>query len=305
MIVAVTGATGHVGQFVAKRLIQGGARVRAWRRPGSDMAALPAEIEWTDGDLTTPCAASSLVEGADALVHAALHHVPGRYRGGEGDDLAGFIAANVGGSLALLTAARRAGVVRCVVLSSRAVFGASHVATPIAPPISDDEPPRPDTHYGAAKAALEAFVRSFGAADGWPIAALRPTGVYGLIEPPEKSKWFDIVAAALKGEAIAPRAGSEVHGRDVAESVWRLLNADPQAIAGRAFNCSDIVVSTRDIVETVQRLTGVSGLLPDHAPPPSNVMACDGLAALGVRFGGMPLFEETVAALVEAVRARA
>jgi hypothetical protein len=33
-------------------------------------------------------------------------------------------------------------------------------------------------------------------------------------------------------------------------------------------------------------------------------MRCDGLAALGVRFGGRPLFEETIAELVEAARAR-
>ena len=41
-------------------------------------------------------------EGADTLVHAALEHVPGRFRGGEGDDLAGYLRANVGGGLALL-----------------------------------------------------------------------------------------------------------------------------------------------------------------------------------------------------------
>jgi nucleoside-diphosphate-sugar epimerase len=228
-----------------------------------------------------------------------LDHLKGRYRGGEGEDAAGFIETNVAGSLALMAAARAAGVGRCVVLSSRAVFGAPHVAAPIA----DEEPPRPDTHYGAAKAALEAFVRSWGRADGWTVSALRPTGVYGVVSPVERSKWFDIVTRVLNGEAVAARAGSEVHARDVAEAVWALLCADANAIAGRAFNCSDIVVSTRDVVGLVQRIANVSGPLPDAAPLPTNVMRCDGLAALGVRFGGIPLFRDTIAELVDAAQA--
>jgi nucleoside-diphosphate-sugar epimerase len=298
VIVAVTGATGYAGQYVVKRLMEAGASVRAWRRPTSDLSGMPPDIDWVEGDLVTPASAEALLEGADALVHAALHHVPGRYRGGEGDDLAGFIEANVGGSLRLLAAARASGVQRCVVFSTRAVFGAPQVAEPIL----DDEPPRPDTHYGAAKAALEAFVRSLGLAEGWPVAVLRPTGIYGVISPVERSKWFDVVARAMKGETVAPRVGSEVHGGDVAESVWRLLQADSEAIAGRAFNCSDLVVSTRDIVELVQKIKEVAGPLPDEPPKPTNVMASLGLEALGLRFGGRELLEKTVAELVEIVR---
>ena len=300
MIVAVTGATGYAGQHIVKRLIEACEHVRAWRRPSSDARGLPDAVEWIEGDLASPSAAAALVDGADALVHAALDHTRGRYRRGEGDDLPGFIEKNVGGSLALLTAARTAGVGRAIVFSSRAVFGASEAVGPIA----DDEPPRPDTHYGAAKATLEAFVRSWGLADGWPAATLRPTGIYGVIAPVERSKWFDVVSAALSGKAVPARAGGEVHARDVAESVWRLLKADAETIAGRAFNCSDIVVSTRDIVSLVQRIADVSGPLPEPASAPANQMASDGLAALGVRFGGLPLLERTVAELVEAVRGR-
>jgi hypothetical protein len=84
--------------------------------------------------------------------------------------------------------------------------------------------------------------------------------------------------------------------------VLRLLRAAPEKVAGRSFNCSDIVVSTRDIVGLVQKTTGVAGPLPDAAPMPQGIMRCDGLLALGVRFGGRPLFEETVAALVAAHR---
>jgi UDP-glucose 4-epimerase len=300
VIVAVTGATGYVGQFIVRRLLAGGASVRAWRRPSTNVRFLPGNIDWVEGELGSAGPVSALVDGADALVHAALHHVTGRYRGGEGSDLAGFLERNVGGSLALLNAARQAGVKQCVVLSSRAVFGAS----PDLVPIGDDAPPRPDTHYGAAKATLEAFVRSWGITDGWTASALRPTGVYGRVDPVERSKWFDVVGCALRGKSVPPRAGGEVHGRDVAESAWRLLRADPALVAGRAFNCSDIVVSTRDIVAAVQRLAGVSGPLPEAAPEPTGLLSSGGLVALGVRFGGHRLFEATIAELVEAARQR-
>ena len=299
MTAAVTGATGFVGRFVVERLIAEGVAVRAWRRPESDLRGLPSAIEWIEGDLDSPEAAEALVAGADMLVHSALDHVPGRYRRGEGEDVPHYLRSNVGGSLALLATARAAGVRRAVVMSSRAVFG----AWPVEGRIGDDHPVRPDTLYGAAKAAVEAFVQSWGV-EGWPIAALRPTGVYGTVVPHERSKWFDLVAEALAGKDLPARAGSEVHGRDVAEAVWRLLTAEPGRVAGRMFNCSDIVVSSRDVVRLAHRAAGTGGPLPELSPPPQNIMECPGLSELGVKFGGWPLLEETVSELVAAVRAR-
>jgi len=298
---AVTGATGYLGRFIVEKLIAEGVEVRAWRRPSSDLRGLPEEIEWVEGGLDVPGSDAALLDGAKMLVHAALDHTPGRYRGGEGDDLQRFLRVNIGGSLSLLANAHALNVGRCVVISSRAVFGDARRDGKIL----DDAALAPDTHYGAAKAALEAFVQSFAARERWAIAALRPTGIYGLVQPPEKSKWFDLVRAALRGEAVAPRAGSEVHGRDVADALWRLLTAAPEKVAGRGFNCSDIVVSTRDIVREVHRVTGVTGPLPEESPPPANVMACDRLAELGLTFGGRPLFEQTIAALISAAQQRA
>jgi len=298
---AVTGATGLVGRFIVEKLVEEGVAVRAWRRADSDTNGLPSAVEWIEGDLQSPASAAKLVDGADMLVHSALDHLPGRYRGGEGEDLAHFLKTNVGASLALLATGRAAGVRRCVFISSRAVFGGWAGAGKI----SDDDCVRPDSNYGAAKAAVEAFVRSWGLAEGWPIAALRPTGVYGLVFPASKSKWFDLVGCALRGEAVPARSGTEVHGRDVAESVWRILRAETGQVAGRMFNCSDVAVSTRDIVQLVHRIGGASGPLPDECPAPKNVMDCDGLKRLGVAFGGWPLFERTIAELVSAAKARA
>jgi nucleoside-diphosphate-sugar epimerase len=295
LIVAATGATGYVGRFIVKRLISEGVGVRAWRRSSSDLTGLPENVEWIDGDLSSLESARALVEGANGLVHAALDHMPGRYRGGEGDDPARFRKLNIEGSVALLEAARSEGVERAVVLSSRAVFGRS-----INGSIGDDDPVEPDTEYGGAKLALEDYVWNAGAS-GWPIAAIRPTGVYGIVDPVQRSKWFDLVNDAIAGNAVPARAGSEVHGDDVASAVWALLSAPPNRIAGRAFNCSDIVVSNHEIVRLVNEFAGTDGPLPDEGDPPSGMMRSEALKALSVTFGGRPLFEKTVAELVAAI----
>ena len=118
MRVAVTGGTGYVGRYIVDALLAAGCDVRVLVRNKSEPLGLPAAVEQVVGGLDPDGDYGRFLDGADALVHAAYQHVAGRYRGGEGDDLAGFMRVNVGGSLALLEAARRAGVERCVVFRS-------------------------------------------------------------------------------------------------------------------------------------------------------------------------------------------
>jgi nucleoside-diphosphate-sugar epimerase len=300
MRVAVTGGTGYVGRFIVDALLAGGHEVRVLVRNKSQKLGLPAAAEVVGGGLDPDADFGAFLDGADGLVHAAYQHVAGRYRGGEGDDLAGFIRINVGGSLALLAAAMRAGVRRCVVFSSRAVYGSQPPGTRL----GEDMAIAPDTHYGAAKAALEAFAASFARQNGWCVCALRPTGVYGLTWPPERSKWLGLVRSLLGGENPGEaRAGTEVHGADVARAVILLLQARADVVAGRAFNCSDLVVTTRDIAGHVARLAGRDVPLPpaSEASAPS-IMTCEGLQALGMRFSGQALLEETIGDLIALAR---
>jgi nucleoside-diphosphate-sugar epimerase len=300
MRVAVTGGTGYVGRYIVDALLAAGHEVRVLVRNKSDNLGLPEAVEVIGGELDPDADFSRLVTGAQALVHAAYQHVAGCYRGGEGDDLAGFMRVNVGGSLALLAAARRAGVGRCVVFSSRAVYGRRPPGTRL----SEDMAIAPDTHYGAAKAALEAFAASFAKQDGWCACALRPTGVYGLTWPAERSKWLGLVRSLLDGEEHAEaRASTEVHGADVARAVIVLLQAPAERVAGRAFNCSDLVVSTRDIAGHVARLSGSKVTLPPASDGDApGIMTCEGLTALGMKFSGKALLEKTIGELVELAR---
>lgn len=296
--IALTGATGYLGQFVLRELLGQGAEVRALIRPGRDRSGLPDGAEWLTGDFADPDTARRLVAGCNGLVHGAYEHVPGRYRGGEGSDLGAYCRTNLMGSLELFRLAREAGIGRAVFVSSRAVYGRRIAGMPL----SENHPAWPDSHYGAYKAAMEAFLSSWGA-EGWSVSAIRPTGIYGIVAPLARSKWHDLLAGVLAGRPVdAVRAGTEVHGTDVARAILLLLSAPAGAVAGRAFNCSDLWVTTRDIAEMANRLTGRMLALPPRPEAlPHEAMETASLRALGLTFGGRPLLEATVAEMLEGI----
>lgn len=296
--IAVTGATGYVGKFVVPHLLRQGARVRALARSGSDCAGFSPEVAWVRGNLNQPSALATLVKGVEAVVHLAYDHAPGRYRGGEGQDLAGWLDGNLNGSVSLLLAARAAGVDQFIFLSSRAVFSRTEAGRVL----DETHPPAPDTHYGAYKVAVEALLRSFAAVEGMRTTAVRATGVYGRIWPVERSKWWALIRAAVAGRPVrSRRGGTEVHGRDVARTVGTLI--DRRDLAPDIVHLSDLYVTHRQIVQLAQQAAGISGPLPP-APemPPRNLLACPRLADLGLTLGGEALLAATVAELVEAVQ---
>ena len=297
MKVAVTGATGIVGRFVVDRLRSEGSHVRALARVESDRRAFP-DIDWITGDLTDGDAVRELLGGASAVVHCAYEHVPGRYRGGEGNDRGRFWAANLLASVELMEHARAAGIPRLVLMSSRAVYGRM---SPAIGWVHDDDRAVPDTHYGALKLALEAHASAFSAVDGVCYASLRPTGVYGIAHPVERSKWFDLALALLRVEPLPPaRLSTEVHGLDVAAAVWLLLTAPAEDVAGRSFNCSDLVVDTRAVMAQLAARLGRRAELPGPATAQlRHPMHTPALQTLGWRPGGERLLEKTIDELAE------
>ncbi len=299
--VAVTGATGYVGRFVVAELQRRGLHVRALARPQSDRSGFAAPPEWVMGDLRDAGSLLPFVQGAAAVVHLAYAHVPGRYRGGEGDDPAAWLDANVNGSLRLLLAAQAAGVEQFVFLSSRAVFSRTEPGRVL----DETHPTSPNTHYGAYKVAVEGFLQSFARVAGMKTCAVRATGVYGLTWPVERSKWWGLVDAVLHDKEIATcGGGTEVHGADVARVIGHCL-AHP-ARAAEVIHLSDGYITQREVVRLARALSGRPGPLPPEPPaPPANPLVCRRLAERGLTLGGAAALEATVAALVQAGTERA
>jgi nucleoside-diphosphate-sugar epimerase len=303
MKIAVTGGTGFIGHYILRRLVGAGHGLRAWYRNGSDRSGLGdlgESVEWLPGELDDEQAAHLLVQGCNSVVHAALYRPGTGFRGAEGD-LIEFAQRNVVGTLKLIEASRRAGVGRFVFISTCAV----HERILDDRPLDENHPTRGRSHYGAHKAAIEQFVHSYGFGTGYPICALRPTGVYGLDHRPEESKWFDLVQSIVQGKPVAcQRGGKEVHAADVAKAAELLLNAPQSKITGEAFNCYDQYVSEWDVAHVAKQISGSNAEIRGQQTTPKNQIVTEKIRSLGMTFGGRELLQATVRQLVRAVAER-
>jgi nucleoside-diphosphate-sugar epimerase len=170
-------------------------------------------------------------------------------------------------------------------------------------PLDETHPLWPTSPYGAHKAALEKFVHSYGLGQGWPICALRPTGIYALAHPSANSRWFDLVGQVLRGESIATaRGGKEVHAGDVARAVELLLTVDARIIAGQAFNCYDQYVAEEEVARIAKELSGSASEIARLNRGPKHQIDTHKIRNLGMTFGGEPLLRRTVMELVDAQR---
>lgn len=278
MRIALTGATGLVGPFVHARLARDGHEMTVLgRRPAPRSHYLPFTLGGAVPDLS----------GFDGLVHLALDHLPGRYRGGEGDDPAGFRARNLDGTRRLFDAAAAAGVGRIVFLSSRAVYGAHPPGTVL----SEETPCRPSSEYGRVKLGCEEALAEAEIA----ATSLRATGVYGPAPEGSTHKWTELFEDFLAGRPVAPRVATEVHGDDLAAAVALALGTAAPAV----LNVSDIVLDRRDLLAMVAEAQGVDLPLPEYGEPGQlNVMDTGRLRALGWRSGGVRALRQAVPRMV-------
>ena len=299
MKVAITGATGFVGRYIVKKMHAVGNSCRCWFRSESGCyrpESADSVLEWTPGELGNADACENLLEGCDAVIHSGLHRTGNSFRGGEGD-VADFVQANVVGTIQLIEAARKAGVQKFVFISTCAV----HEKILDDRPLDETHPLWMTTHYGAHKAAVEQFVHSYGFGTGFPIVALRPTGVYGLHHQAHRSKWFDLVQRVADGQPVDCRGGGkEVHAADVAEAADLLLHSTGNA--GEVYSCYDRYVSQYDVAGIAKRLADSDARINGAQATPKHQIVSDKIKGMGMRFGGEELLTSTIAEMLTAAQ---
>jgi nucleoside-diphosphate-sugar epimerase len=144
LLIALTGATGFIGQYLLQELPRRGHRVRVLLRRPTNMRVQGSSA--VIGDISRPQNMGAALEGVDAIVHSA--GLPGTMSGIPEDD---YRVLNTEATISLAHAARRAGAKRFIFLSSiRAQCGptADQVLT-------EDLEARPTDAYGKSKLAAE------------------------------------------------------------------------------------------------------------------------------------------------------
>jgi nucleoside-diphosphate-sugar epimerase len=286
----VSGADGYVGFFVTEFL---SARydLTLLVRDGGTSPIHHEKIGMRRRcvSLTDRTALREAMRGACGVIHLAYDHVRGAYRGGEGADLAGWYDRNLRMLVALAITAEAEGVGTFLFLSSRAVYdelSEGHRETDIL---------RPRTHYGGLKAASEMILSGFR---GIRSCSVRSTGVYGLVDPPERSKWADlIISLRACGKLARDRISSEVHGQDLARALLFLL--EREGSLPPAVNLSDLVVSHSMVADIYAEIMGRPITIAERYAKMHGRMDNSWLIGEGFRYGGRSLLESTIKQLTE------
>ncbi|MGG6895250.1 MULTISPECIES: NAD-dependent epimerase/dehydratase family protein [Rhizobium] len=291
MKVLISGGTGLVGRYIAEELLSVGYKVAVGGRNAPPAGFFSQPVSFVPLSLDPAETQSHAFDDVYVFVHAAFSHIPGKYRGGEGEDPEGFRRLNLDGTVKLFETARKSGIRRCIFLSSRAVYGDGIAGEP-----TEATKPMPNTLYGEVKRDAEHALFSLSAPD-FATASLRATGVYGDLRP---NKWDDLFDDYLKGKPVPSRAGTEVHGRDLGRTVRLLLETEAGRIDGGAFNLSDILTDTHEILGHLQSATGCPHALPVAAPHSAvSTMDTSKIRALGWQGGGKTLLRQTIEALAK------
>lgn len=246
MTIALTGATGFVGQAVLDEAGRRGLAVKALaRRP----QGFRPGVSWVPGDLTSESALAELVSDCDAVVHVAGLT--------SSRDPAAFTVCNVDGTSALIAAAREAKIKRFVFVSS----------------LSARQPGL--SAYGASKVAAEKLVEASGL--DWTI--IRPPGVYG----PRDVDYFQMFRSASLGFVPLPPRGASsiIHVEDLARLLLDLIDAPPALVRHKLFEPDDGREggwSHQELAQAIGHAVGRKRVFAPHLPKP--------LLLLGARIDG-------------------
>ncbi|WP_421873715.1 NAD-dependent epimerase/dehydratase family protein [Pararhizobium sp.] len=292
--VLVSGGTGYAGRFIVEHLLANGYKVTVGGRTAPESGFFSKDVAFVPLRLDPDADQIEAFDHVYYFVHAAFDHLPGHYRGGEGDDPQEFRRANLDGTVRLFETARDAGVRRCVFLSSRAAYGPQPPGTVL----REDMHGKPDTLYGELKLQAERSLLSL-CGHGFVTASLRATGIYGPAGARQRQKWAGLFEDYLAGKPVPVRASTEVHGDDVARAVRLMLETDTVQINGETFNVSDFSTDTHEILSILQHLTHCPHALPTAGDQAAlNPMGTCKIEALGWKPGGLELLRQTIGQLV-------
>ncbi len=251
-LVLVTGATGFVGSYLIRDLIQKGWSVRALRRKSSNLELLEGvvdQLEWMEADVTDLGALEDAFEGVTHVFHCAaiVSFHP--------KDAAKMLKVNVEGTANVVNLCLDFGVKKLVHVSSIAALGRA----PNRPHLDENcnwVESKDNSRYALSKYGAEMEVQR-GIAEGLSAAIVSPSVIVGAQD------WDKGMAGFFKkidqGLKFCPNGGSGfVDVRDVVRFMELLMESN---ISGERYILNSINLSHKQFFGMIAEELGV--------PPPS------------------------------------
>lgn len=247
-MIVITGATGHLGNVLVRKLINQGKKVRVLILPGEDTVSLEGlEVEKVEGDVRVPDSLRRAFEGADIVYHCAgiISILPGQQKQ--------LYQVNVLGTRNVVNMCLETKVKRLVYTSS------IHALSEPAPGIIFDEsrefnPKNVLGEYSKSK-TLGTLEVIKGIEKGLDAVILCPSGIIGPHDY-RVSEMGRLIVNFVKGKVKAYVDGAYdfVDVRDVAEG---LILACEKGKRGECYILSGQQISVRQLLKFLEGITGV------------------------------------------------
>jgi CDP-glucose 4,6-dehydratase len=257
----VTGATGLLGGWLVRRLVEAEADVvcvvRDWV-PQSEFerARLRDSVKVVNGDVRS----QSLMERVlgeyeiDTVIHLAAQTIVGIAN----RNPVSTFKTNIGGTWALLEACRRSPTVKQIVVASSDKAYGEHKQLPY----DEDAPLRGRHPYDVSKSCADLIAQSYAATYNLPVAITRCGNLYGGGD----LNWNRIVPGTIRAVLRGQRPVIRSDGKYVRDYFYaddaaaanmllaQLLSTD-NSLLGQAFNFSnETQVSVSELVERILKL---------------------------------------------------
>lgn len=261
--ILVTGGAGFIGSHLVDQLRDCQVRVLDNLATGKEANLAGAACDLVRGEILDRDLVAELMRDTDVVFHLACRGV----RHSIGNPVESH-RVNAEGTLALLVEAHRAGIERFVHVSSSEVYGTARYA-----PMDEHHPTFPETVYGAAKLAGEAYVRAYHQTYGLPTVVVRPFNNFGPRSHHEGDSGEVIprfAVWALNGKPpVIFGDGSQTRDFIYVEetAAWLRRAAECDALIGRTVNLgSGVETSVAQLAEMICAAVGRPDLRPVHEP---------------------------------------
>ena len=299
MKIAITGLSGFLGHYTAKKLFERDVQIKALVRSTSNTSHLKdyeSKITFVQGDLGDRETLKKFVQGTDVVIHMAYERNGAGFHDSASKDIKRLLDVNLSGSLELLDASKQGGAKQFIFTSSCAVYG--YIFPDIK--LNEQHPLVPNSNYGAYKAAVEAFCHSYFLSKNINTTIFRPVGIYGIDPNLAHSEWYDLIKNIKNGVDVEIVGGGKiVDVTNVAQAID--LAIENKDAFGKVYNLSDFYVDNMTIATMAKEICDSKSKVSGVPKQPINTIDNSESKILGVHYAGTEGLRQYIQELINLI----